>query len=79
MTKKPFRPATIPALLFQIAIGAVLLIRSTAVSGQETKLEPVKVPAAIAATPEEMKAYSEPLMHTTFNSIAMPIRAVVLL
>ena len=74
MTKQPFLPVTIPALLLQIAFGTILLVRPTTVSGQETKLEPVKVPAAIAATPEEMKAYSEPLMHTTFKLDMLPVK-----
>ena len=56
MTKQPFRPVTISSLLCPLAVGAVFLTLSTTVSGQEKKLEPVKVPAAIAATPEEMKA-----------------------
>ncbi len=74
MTKQLFRPATIFPLLSRLSIGAVLLTLSTTVSGQEKKLEPVKVPAAIAATPEEMKAYSEPLADTTFKLDMLPVK-----
>ena len=74
MTKQPFRPVIISSLLCPLAIGAVFLTLSTTVSGQEKKLEPVKVPAAIAATPEEMKAYSEPLADTTFKLDMLPVK-----
>ncbi len=37
------------------------------------KTEPVKVKDAVAATPAEMKPYSEPLEHTTFKLEMLPI------
>ncbi len=49
------------------------LVFCTSAFGQTPGLEPVKVPAAIAATPEEMKPYTEPLAHTTFKLEMIPI------
>jgi formylglycine-generating enzyme required for sulfatase activity len=40
---------------------------------QAAKPDPVKVPAAIAATPAEMKPYTEPLEHTNFKLEMLPI------
>ena len=43
-------------------------VSCTSAFGQTPGLEPIKVPAAIAATPEEMKPYTEPLAHTSFQA-----------
>ena len=39
----------------------------------EDKPAPVKVPAALADTPADMKAYTEPLAHTSFKIDMVPI------
>ncbi len=54
---------------------ALLLATAGAVRAQSAGPDPVKVADAVAATPSEMKAYTEPLEHTTFKMEMVPIAA----
>ena len=55
-------------MVLGIAISSASLVNA-----QSPKVEPVKVPNAIAETPADMKPYAEPLEHTSFKLEMLPI------
>ena len=63
-----FAPTLLGLLCF--SVGSTCFAADDAVV---VKPEPLKVPNAIAATPQEMKPYTEPLEHTTFKLEMLPI------
>ena len=57
-----------------LVVCASIFAASAMQSGRaEEKLSPVKVPDAVAPSPAEMKAYTEPLAHTAFKIDMVPI------
>ena len=73
MTKSAFRHFIAVAQKFIVIAGLVAMAGRSTTSAQSPKVDPVKVPAAIAATPSDMKPYTEPLEHTTFKLEMLPI------
>ena len=65
---------TLQSCRFFLLASCLTLSRITATMVHaEDKPAPVKVPAALADTPADMKAYTEPLAHTSFKIDMVPI------
>ncbi len=69
MTSQLLQPSMCFRIIFSFMLSSLVL---NSVRGDDAP-QPVKVPDAIAESPADMKAYSEPLAHTSFKIDMLPI------
>jgi len=73
------RPFFFASFIWQRLLPGLMLWSLVSLATAQTpgapaaKPEPIKVPNALAASPAEMKSYTEPLEHTTFKLEMLPI------